>query len=528
MAYAVITDNKINSNKSGFSTAYGAAFLEFDNADNATDIFSHMRQALINAGTPQVNSFAHNYGGREYIYTFNITPGKPIFWDVKQNRQIVQDSKILADGTYVINTYFKGFAYKHEYFSSDSLWLKTVYILQNGTAKPDLCAIMPYVFEGEPVVLKYTNASPNPIIFKKCDEPQSNEASEILSKNCPPVNAVVFTGDGYLYFADEQKRSVFNQELRKIEAQTAQNKPQQEEQQPINDGFSLEFSDFNPPQAAEQDFNIQNADYLQPEPQVTPLAEPPTQNADNTQSQTYNFYEEENLDVPAPPQKPEFSVTKLRAGFERTQTPDIIDYSDDFEKSKQKRAAEQTKVQTQQNKAPATAEDNPSSSDDNPFTAANLLSALPPDSVIASGNQKYYYYGSLNNANQRHGYGKTLMQGSKTAYDGSYKNDKRDGFGVFYYKNGEFCYAGDWKQNQKDGVGLCRRDSNGDLQLGKWQQDKPFGITTRVSKEGEIVYIGQYQDGKRDGVGITFDEKGNPVVSVWKDDDQQQVLYSIY
>lgn len=148
-----------------------------------------------------------------------------------------------------------------------------------------------------------------------------------------------------------------------------------------------------------------------------------------------------------------------------------------------------------------------------------------PDLTVFGGDEEYFYYGGKDQQGNRCGYGRTLMENGRTAYEGAYENDMRNGFGCFYYKNGNFCYLGDWVNNQKDGMGVCRRDSDGVMQIGKWKNDKPVGISARSDKDGNIIYVGKYVNGKRNGVGITYDENGNAIVSLWKDDNQIEILY---
>ncbi|MBD9120696.1 MAG: hypothetical protein EGQ04_01155 [Ruminococcaceae bacterium] len=81
------------------------------------------------------------------------------------------------------------------------------------------------------------------------------------------------------------------------------------------------------------------------------------------------------------------------------------------------------------------------------------------DLIINSGNEKYCYYGDINDDCMRDGYGRTEMSNGKTAYEGNYKNNKRNGFGSFYYKNGGLCYTGEWKDNKRNGFGVGVRSS---------------------------------------------------------------------
>ena len=104
------------------------------------------------------------------------------------------------------------------------------------------------------------------------------------------------------------------------------------------------------------------------------------------------------------------------------------------------------------------------------------------DLIINSGNEKYCYYGDINDDCMRDGYGRN----GKTAYEGNYKNNKRNGFGSFYYKNGGLCYTGEWKDNKRNGFGVGVRSSDGSFYAGTWSNNKPEGVGARFDKYGKL------------------------------------------
>ncbi|MBQ7504165.1 MAG: hypothetical protein IJT79_02470 [Ruminococcus sp.] len=141
-----------------------------------------------------------------------------------------------------------------------------------------------------------------------------------------------------------------------------------------------------------------------------------------------------------------------------------------------------------------------------------------PDTTIESSGETYRYYGQLNDAHMRDGYGRTVTGEGITAYEGGYKNDKRDGFGAFYFKDGRINYVGNWVKNSRNGFGVGFRGSDGSAHIGKWDNNQPDGIGARFDKDGKFIFLGNYLYGKKQGKGISLDDDGSFIVSVFKDD----------
>lgn len=142
-----------------------------------------------------------------------------------------------------------------------------------------------------------------------------------------------------------------------------------------------------------------------------------------------------------------------------------------------------------------------------------------PDTTIQSSGESYRYYGQLNDARMRDGYGRTVTADGITAYEGEYKNDKRDGFGAFYFKDGRINYVGNWIKNSRNGFGVGFRGSDGSAHIGKWDNNQPDGIGARFDNDGNFIFLGNYTDGKKQGKGISLDDDGSFIVSEFKDDN---------
>lgn len=149
------------------------------------------------------------------------------------------------------------------------------------------------------------------------------------------------------------------------------------------------------------------------------------------------------------------------------------------------------------------------------------------DLIINSGNEKYCYYGDINDDCMRDGYGRTEMSNGKTAYEGNYKNNKRNGFGSFYYKNGGLCYTGEWKDNKRNGFGVGVRSSDGSFHAGIWSNNKPEGVGARFDKYGKLSYIANFKNGKESGLCVEYREDGGITIFKWVN-DAKKIIETIY
>lgn len=136
--------------------------------------------------------------------------------------------------------------------------------------------------------------------------------------------------------------------------------------------------------------------------------------------------------------------------------------------------------------------------------------------ISVSPTECYYYFGGISNG-KREGFGHTVMQNGRTAYEGGYADDKRDGFGTYYYKTGRLCYAGEWKENRRHGMGIAFRPGERVIQVGRWQENVPVGKSACFDYDGNLLYSGQWQEGKRHGIGVGYAEDGSVLVGCWSE-----------
>lgn len=115
--------------------------------------------------------------------------------------------------------------------------------------------------------------------------------------------------------------------------------------------------------------------------------------------------------------------------------------------------------------------------------------AVKPDKLIMADGAVYSYYGELDAGGNRSGYGRTLTDLGRTAYEGMYRGDKRSGKGAYFYKDGTLCYSGDWSENVRHGVGVGVSSRDGSMHVGRWVNNKPEGSGVRMTAEGEIRFV---------------------------------------
>ena len=114
---------------------------------------------------------------------------------------------------------------------------------------------------------------------------------------------------------------------------------------------------------------------------------------------------------------------------------------------------------------------------------------IKPDKLIMADGAMYSYFGELDENDNRSGYGRTMTDLGRTAYEGMYRGDKRSGKGAYFYKDGTLCYSGDWSENVRHGVGVGVSARDGSMHIGKWINNKPEGNGVRMTADGEIKFV---------------------------------------
>lgn len=120
---------------------------------------------------------------------------------------------------------------------------------------------------------------------------------------------------------------------------------------------------------------------------------------------------------------------------------------------------------------------------------ADESTVVKPDKHIMADGAIYEYYGELNENGNRSGYGRTLTDLGRVAYEGRYVNDKRSGKGAYFYKDGTLCYSGDWSENVRHGVGVGVSSRDGSIHAGRWENNQPIGNGVRLGADGAVKFV---------------------------------------
>ncbi|XP_072307410.1 radial spoke head 1 homolog [Eucyclogobius newberryi] len=131
------------------------------------------------------------------------------------------------------------------------------------------------------------------------------------------------------------------------------------------------------------------------------------------------------------------------------------------------------------------------------------------------------YEGERNEAGDRHGFGKAVLENGDT-YEGQYHNGKRHGLGTYRFRNrakhvgnyfqnmkhgeGTFYYPdgskyeGYWVHDMRHGRGIYTYP-NGDTYNGQWLKHQRHGQGTYHYKSTGAKYKGKWENGKMESKG---------------------------
>lgn len=147
--------------------------------------------------------------------------------------------------------------------------------------------------------------------------------------------------------------------------------------------------------------------------------------------------------------------------------------------------------------------------------------AAKPDKLIMADGAMYSYYGELDESGNRSGYGRTLTEEGKTAYEGQYLGDKRSGSGSYFYKDGTLCYTGDWVENARHGIGVGVSSHDGSIHVGRWALNKPEGSGVRLGADGDIRFVCKELS---DGTTVLMNYFSDDTVTIAKYDEKGKKL----
>ena len=135
---------------------------------------------------------------------------------------------------------------------------------------------------------------------------------------------------------------------------------------------------------------------------------------------------------------------------------------------------------------------------------------------------KYIGLFSKDLINSRENMGVEFWKNGKIRYKGFYHNDSRNtSFGIAYCPNGHLYYVGGYEDGKFSKKGVCYWDGNdeergyGIRAIGEFKGGLLHGRECAIfDRKGRLRYFGRLEDGRKKEIGSTFDENGEPIITI--------------
>ena len=468
---------------------YSALMSRFEKLDFKNDALAGVRANYFNSNhNPQTDKTEFFTDNRSYSLSYTMKNGEPLLWKVTSNKSQIQKVKRVSDDVYCVLSYGEnGIVNKRLYFDNYHNWLATEYY-DNERENILLASVKPVTIDGI-VCIKFDRVDDN-----------GDKTSEYLYPSLSSQNkkcaCLIYSNSGMIWY---------DATFRPAEFSGISFKP--------NDGKGFKFTveDFTKP--AVKPLDLLNADYLSEDDyeQIEDAAEAP-----KAETGEYSAYDKiENILYEAhKTNKNIFGEVVSQSQGEKPEEAkeetieEVIEETPEevVEENIEEPAGEAAEEAVEVSKEPEKPEEKPE---------LEIKSQPEPDSVIENKNGKYSYFGSLDDAGQRTGNGRTVSPEGLTVYEGTYADDKREGFGVSYYKDGKPNYIGSWTDGNRSGCGVGYRHSDGTMHVGNWIENTPDGVGARFMSDGMFLDVCSYSMGTREGKSVSFDENGNVVITVY-------------
>lgn len=415
---------------------YNFALKDVDHTDLSGDILSGVRESYFRDFERIKDRLTGNSAEEPLFYDFNIEKEKPMKWTVKNAAGTVTQEVMMSDnGKYYIYFYEAQKLYKRILFSKLHTLLKIEYFdTANGTVRYTL---EPRKAQNGLCILCTVKSNPKPVpLF---DEPDARNVviRDRIRAEFSDYTVEASTDEGVVRFYSEDQLAKLRLFIDKCERELSEF-----EEESFVDGDTPLLD-----KLSAKDFNVKRN---------------LSASVDITQAMAFGVHEEP-LESPAeaiPDQTDAQPDIEPAAALTAENTIDQL-----------QEAAVQTEVSEETAEQPEEA------------------SVPKPDKLIMADGAVYSYYGELDAQGNRSGYGRTLTEMGRTAYEGNYFNDKRSGNGSYYYKNGTLCYSGDWLENARHGVGVGVSSHDGSIHVGSWKNNKPEGNGVRLTAQGDIKFV---------------------------------------
>lgn len=475
--------------------------------------------------------------GLKYSYVYQMDPRGKLKWKATINSIVTEDIATEPAGYIIIYRASNNAIVKKMYFNHSHIWQKTEYFNQN-TAQPEIC-LMPWLNDERAAIAMYDSTSSFPQILYALPNIDNNVILHKAVSTCQPeVTATV--GNTTYYFGDEQTEEIWLSVIgsQKTDSTNAQSKKN------LKQYFNIT--------ALRENANYKNLADTNEVFGAVKLIQQPVVEINTTANDVVN-------NLASIPQNQE-------AIIEQTAVP--AQALPVVSSAVANTVVSQPAVPSSVANLPVSNQPIPQSPVTQP-TVPNLQAAKPKKktndnsttelsadkSVMLSQKEKGLYFGELDTANNRSGFGRTQTLKGKTVYDGEYKNDMKNGFGVSFFKTGRVSYVGnycddkcsgfgiefratdgsvtvaDYAENTKEFVqarfdkngklvfagnrfenqqsGILFNPENGEMFIAKYVNGEPLQFGTIISADGILVYTGEYKNGNKDGKGTLFNTDGS-------------------
>ncbi len=424
---------------------YNICLKDVDKTDLSGDLLSGVRRTYFQDFAKIKDRITGSSDAQPFYYDFSIEKDKQLKWLVKNaSGETLQEVLPSDNEKYYIYFYEAKALYKRLLFSKRHTLLKVEYFDPAGTvrytleprkAQTGLCILMTQKNLAQPIPL--------------FDEPQLSDAglAARMREEFDDYTVIATTNEGIVRFLSEKQLAAFNSLKEQIETELASIGEETfvGDETPLLDKINA------------KDFNVKR-------------------NLSSALDITLAMEFGARGDGEESPAEAELPTEKSAEASEQ----DTAETADEIASA----AVREIAAQAAQAPAAVIPDDTVEEADE-PASEASRDAA--PDKKIMADGAEYSYYGELDAQGNRTGYGRTMTELGRTAYEGWYYNDKRQGNGSYFYKNGSLCYTGDWYENARHGVGVGVSSRDGSLHAGNWKNNKPIGNGVRLAPGGEKV-----------------------------------------
>jgi len=514
---------------------YNFCLKEDDRAALDSDILSGVRRSYFSGFERIKDRITINSDGDSLTYEYQIEKDKPARWLVKASDGTVLEDAVASDGgKYFIYYYQDQSVYKRLLFSRLHTLLRVEYF--------DLSTGIPYI-SLEPrkaqtgLCILYTSrmVTQSLVIY-----PEPYIAEDPVRERMggfEDYTVLASTNEGVIRFLSEEQLSAFRMRLEEVEKELAL----QKEKTFVSDGTPLfdrlKAKDFNVKrnlatalditEAEEFSFVIPKEDFADSIPEASAAEAVETvMTADDAEQQTeMPVADEQNAADEAEDVVSAIAVDEIRdeVSADTSEKKSSEAEPEEFETEPEEIEADTEELEAEISETAAVESDDAehASADEAETADADAPDVSEPDKLIMADGAVYRYYGELDDQGDRSGYGRTLTDEGRTAYEGHYLRDKRSGKGSYYYKDGSLCYAGDWTENVRHGVGVGVSSQDGSIHVGRWALNKPVGSGVRLASDGEIKFVCKELS---DGTTVLMNYMPDDTVIVAKYDEKGKKL----